>query len=357
MDSSKREDTKKEYEATEWIRANVELTESDPVASLYDRMESQSGEQLAVVYAPFDGRQGPHFCDYGRILDFAVACGTAAVGCDIADARILDFGPGDGWPALLIAPMVSEVVGVEGSKRRVEVCARNAERLGIENARFVHVPPGNPLPFDDNSFDGVTAASSVEQTPDPRSTLKELYRVLKPGGALRMFYESLARYRGGHEHDIWFGDLDGAGYLLVFVRDIDGEMVRHYALVFDCPKSKIEDIFARAGVEPSYAALTPEILGGLCQRLHDATTWTTRHASCRTHLKWLDEIGFSSARPTHNGGWFAAQLFNRLAESERPKTLDAVDALLRPLVEIVVQMEAPASSRTDDWDPWITAVK
>jgi len=240
MDSSKREDTKKEYEATEWIRANVELTESDPVASLYDRMESQSGEQLAVVYAPFDGRQGPHFCDYGRILDFAVACGTAAVGCDIADARILDFGPGDGWPALLIAPMVSEVVGVEGSKRRVEVCARNAERLGIENARFVHVPPGNPLPFDDNSFDGVTAASSVEQTPDPRSTLKELYRVLKPGGALRMFYESLARYRGGHEHDIWFGDLDGAGYLLVFVRDIDGEMVRHYALVFDCPKSKID---------------------------------------------------------------------------------------------------------------------
>ena len=58
----------------------------------------------------------------------------------------------------------AEVVGVEGSKRRVSVCAENAKRLGAVNVQCVFVTPGTSLPFDDESFDGVMAASSVEQT-------------------------------------------------------------------------------------------------------------------------------------------------------------------------------------------------
>ena len=52
------------------------------------------------------------------------------------------------------------------------VCTANACRLGIGNFRCVHVPAGQPLPFPDNTFDGVLAASVVEQTPDPRATLR-----------------------------------------------------------------------------------------------------------------------------------------------------------------------------------------
>lgn len=49
--------------------------------------------------------------------------------------------------------------------------------------------------FEDGSFDGVMAATSIEQTPDPREALRKIYRVLRPGGHLRLDYEGLGYYR------------------------------------------------------------------------------------------------------------------------------------------------------------------
>ena len=40
--------------------------------------------------------------------------------------------------------------------------------------------------IEEKSFDGIMASSSIEQTPNPKATLKELFRVLKPGGRLRI---------------------------------------------------------------------------------------------------------------------------------------------------------------------------
>ena len=334
----------------EWMLANMEFEQSDPVATLYDKMESQSGECLPVIYKPFDGRQRMHFVDRGQILDFAATAGRDG-------GRVLDFGPGDGWPSLLLAPMVDEVVGVEGSKKRVEVCTRNAERLGLDNVQLIHVQPGERLPFDDSSFDGVAAAASVEQTADPRVTLQELHRVLKPGGRLRMYYESLSRYSGGKEQDIWLSGFDGMALLLVYDRDIDGGMVNQYALFFDCPSAEVEAVFSRAGLKPSFDALTPGILTELRGRCRAATTWTTRHPSCPTLIKWMTEIGFDQAQPTHHGGAFAGGLFDRLAESERHPDVEPVDRVLKPLVEVVVNMEAPDSCPLGKSEPWITACK
>ncbi len=335
-------------EPVEWIAANVELRQADPAEFLYDRMESQSGKSLAVIYEPFDGTRRAHFADRGQILDYAVTVGGG---------RVLDFGPGDGWPSLLMAPMVEEVVGVDGSARRVEVCTTNAAKLGIRNTQFVHVPPGEPLPFKDASFDGIAAASSIEQTPDPKATLRELCRVLKPGGRLRMHYESLGYYRGGREREVWLNGTDAPVQLILFDRNIEEERVAHHGLSLNLPRAEVEDVFARAGAEPSYAALTPGVLGELCDHLGDAVTWTTQHPSCSTWLRWLAEAGFSSAKPSYDGGWFAGRLFDGLSESGRPAGMAAVDKLLRPLVEVVVTMAAPSVAPAGEWDPWITAVK
>ncbi len=330
-------------DAIEWIRQNVGLGESSSVESLYDHMESQSGEQLCVIYVPFEATNRGHFVDRAQIIDYAVLCGSG---------RVLDFGPGDGWPSLLMAPMVEEVVGVDGSRRRVDVCTDNAKRLGLENASFVHVPPGEALPFPDESFDGVAAASSIEQTPDPRATLGELCRVLKPGGRLRMHYESLSYYAGGGERELSVGE---GGDLMIYDRHIGEEYVKHVRLELDLSEAEILGVFARHGLEPPNA--TPQVLSDLKPHITEAVTWTGQHPSCRSWCRLLREAGFGSAQATYDGGWFAHRLFDRLPESRRPGEMEAVDEMLRPLVEVVVMMEAPPAGARGEWEPWITAVR
>jgi len=332
----------------DWIRANALLIESDPVTALYDRTESQSGKSLPGIYVPFNGRCRGHFIDRGQILDFAIAVGGG---------RILDFGPGDGWPSLMMAPMVGEVVGVDASPRRVEVCTRNARRLGLDEVQFVVVPRGQHLPFEDNSFDGATAAPSIEQTPDPKAALAELHRVLRPGGALRMSYEALGPYRHGRERALWLAALEGMTTLVIFDRHVDEEWVRHYALTLRLDRSEVERVFERTGAEPIYAALTPSVLSTLRSHLTGAATWTTQHPSCSTWLRWLEETGFASAKATHDGGRLARGLFDRIPPARRPRKIEDVDDLLRPVVEVVHRMEAPSDASPREGGPWITAIK
>lgn len=292
-----------------WIRADLQLVPLASAQALYDRMESQSARSLPILYVPFDPRQRSHVVDRGHILDYAASVGRG---------RVLDFGPGDGWPSLLLARFVDEVVGVDGSARRVAVCEENARRLGVRNARFVQVPPGHPLPFPDASFDAVVAASSVEQTPDPRTTLAELRRVLRPGGVLRIAYESLGRYRGRREREVEAV----AGGLLAYDRDVPGETVRHYF---------VEEPVARARL---------------------ALTWTTQQPSGPTLVRWLREAAFSRVAPTQEGGRAAGMLFDALPPERRPQDLEETDRLLRPAVGAAVATAAPADS-----DPMLTAVR
>lgn len=331
-----------------WIWKNVELRESNSVESLFDKMESQSGELLMIIYQPFDGSLRSHFVGRGQILDFAVTLGSG---------HILDFGPGDGWPSLLLASMVDQITGVDGSDTRVGVCRQNAQRMGVDNAEFHHVSPGEPLPFDDDTFDGVCATSSIEQTPDPKETLQELHRVLKPGGVLRFNYESLSYYAGTKERELKFIGDDKRISLLIFERNIEKEYVQHYRLELDLPRSQVKNIFIQNTARETYQGLSQPVLAEIRRNLKDATEWTTHHPSCKTYLKYLREIGFSSAKATHNGGTFAGILYDKLDESERPEEIDDIDTFLLPLIEAVVELNAPTRSVPGKWDHWITAVK
>jgi len=336
-------------EAIRRIREQFELGPSNSVEFVFDATESQSGKSLAVVYQPFDPNKRGHFVDRAQILDYALHADGG---------RVLDFGPGDGWPALLIAPMVKQVVGVEGSKRRTDVCTENAEHLGIKNASFVHVRPGEPLPFPDDSFDAVTAASSVEQTPDPNATLTELYRILRPHGRLRMQYESLGFYRGRREQELSGLWIDRhRARLLVFDRRIDDGLTRNVGLATNLSADDVRALFARCGQKVELPRLTRKVLEELAPHVVEAVQFTTQHPTAGLWLDWMRKIGFREARTTFDGGWFARRLFDRLSSSEIPQTIDAVDAYLKPLVEVVINMDAPLTVPDGQWDHFITAEK
>lgn len=330
-----------------WIEQALSPELCDSEAFIYEDMASQSGRSLPVIYTPFDPGQRAHWRDRGSLYDFLHAVHGEG-------QRLLDFGPGDGWPSLIVAPFAEEVVGVEGARRRVDVCTENAARLGVTNASFVFVPPGSALPFDDASFDGVMAASSVEQAPDPRATLAELFRVLRPGGRLRISYEALGAYRGGRERDLWlWGDEDGEGCrLIIFDRDLAQERVRQVGLTYALSKRALVETLTGAGEALTFDALTVERLEALSAALIDARLCITQHPSGATLAGWLREIGFRQIRPTHSGADVAGMLFDRLPPAGCPSDLPGVDARVQPVTQIACELAAPL-----DIDPMITAVK
>ena len=52
--------------------------------------------------------------------------------------------------------------------------------------KFIVYDVENPLPFDENSFDLVTALALIEHLNNRENFLKEIYRILKPEGILLM---------------------------------------------------------------------------------------------------------------------------------------------------------------------------
>jgi len=97
----------------------------------------------------------------------------------------IGFGPGVAI-ALLAETPAGHIAGVDQSVEMVEqATARNAE--AIDRGR-VSLQRGSVerLPFADGTFDRALAINSMQTWPDAIGGLREVHRVLKPGGALAL---------------------------------------------------------------------------------------------------------------------------------------------------------------------------
>lgn len=74
-----------------------------------------------------------------------------------------------------------EVIGLDFSKNMLKI---GEEKVKAQNLKQVTLVHGNAmeLPFPDNSFDYVTIGFGLRNVPDYLQVLKEMYRVVKPGG-------------------------------------------------------------------------------------------------------------------------------------------------------------------------------
>jgi demethylmenaquinone methyltransferase/2-methoxy-6-polyprenyl-1,4-benzoquinol methylase len=74
-----------------------------------------------------------------------------------------------------------EVVGLDFSENMLKVGREKVEELKLKHVKLIH---GNAmeLPFPDQSFDYVTIGFGLRNVPDYLQVLKEMNRVLKPGG-------------------------------------------------------------------------------------------------------------------------------------------------------------------------------
>jgi len=87
------------------------------------------------------------------------------------ETRLLDVGCGTAW----LSEDFQDYVGVDTAQDVID----NASSSGID-VRLAR--PDGRLPFEDNEFDGVILKDVLEHLTDPVSMVREVRRVLRPGG-------------------------------------------------------------------------------------------------------------------------------------------------------------------------------
>jgi ubiquinone/menaquinone biosynthesis C-methylase UbiE len=146
---------------------------------------------LATVGAALWWRKNPSACPYGqrfwveaphpfitrkRLLD--------ALDLDPGD-RVLEVGPGTGYYTFDMAAAVpqGQVDIFDIQQQMLDHVMREANRRGVMNVAPSH-GDAQRLPYGDDVFDAAVLVTVLGEIPDQEQALREMARVLKPGGRL-----------------------------------------------------------------------------------------------------------------------------------------------------------------------------
>jgi demethylmenaquinone methyltransferase/2-methoxy-6-polyprenyl-1,4-benzoquinol methylase len=100
-------------------------------------------------------------------------------------ALVLDVATGTGTVATEIVRRTgATVVGLDQSEPMLREGTRRVARAGLAGRISLLLGHGERLPFPDGAFDAVAFTYLLRYVEDPGGTLRELVRVVKPGGAL-----------------------------------------------------------------------------------------------------------------------------------------------------------------------------
>ena len=119
--------------------------------------------------------------------DMGLSCGNPTAYAHLKPGEVvLDLGCGGGLDIFLASPKVGpggRAIGIDMTPEMIERARRNAEKGGFTNVEF-HLGKIDDLPLPDNSVDCVISNCVINLAPDKQAVLREIARVLKPGGRL-----------------------------------------------------------------------------------------------------------------------------------------------------------------------------
>ncbi len=112
------------------------------------------------------------------------------------EESILEVGIGTGLNLPLYPPPV-RLTGIDLSDKMLEKAQAKVEELGLANVTL-KVMDAAAVDFGDNEFDRALATYVISAVPDPLGVLREMRRVVKPGGTIVILnhFRSASRLAG-----------------------------------------------------------------------------------------------------------------------------------------------------------------
>jgi ubiquinone/menaquinone biosynthesis C-methylase UbiE len=153
-----------------------------------------------------------------------------------SQARVLDLGCGAGHVSFHVAPRAREVVAYDLSAEMLDVVGRAAADRGLRNI-VTRQGVAEHLPFPDESFDYVLSRFSAHHWRDFEGGLREVARVLRPGG-LAGFVDAVS---------------PGISLFDTYLQAV--ELLRDPSHVRDYSRAEWEGAMVRSGLRPGSVSL------------------------------------------------------------------------------------------------------
>jgi ubiquinone/menaquinone biosynthesis C-methylase UbiE len=155
----------------------------------------------------------------------------------LSGGRILDVGTGRGDFISTFTELFkdyTEIIGIDSSEKSIEIAQQNFKK---ENIKFIKMD-AEKIAFEDNSMDTVCISNTLHHLPDFNKVLKEMFRVLKPGGLFiinEMFCDNQSEKQLSHV------------YLHHLSAEIDSVCGKYHANTFK--KQEIIEIAKKTGIK------------------------------------------------------------------------------------------------------------
>jgi len=157
--------------AQEKLRAREQWGQ-DPCGAEYDREHELGTREF------FDEIERHRYNEYAawmpRFMGFE----------DFRGARLLEIGCGMGTDLLQFSRGGARCVGIDLTPRSIEITQHRFKLYGARGAFMIS--DGEHLPFCDESFDVVYSNGVLHHTPDTEGAIREVHRVLRPGGTAKV---------------------------------------------------------------------------------------------------------------------------------------------------------------------------
>ena len=149
-------------------------------------------EQVTKMFDTISG----HYDGLNRVISFGIDIKWRKKVVNIVKSSqpqsILDIATGTGDLAINLAETNAEkIIGLDISSGMLEIGKEKIKRKNLDSKIEMVLGDSENMPFDDNSFDAITVAFGVRNFETLENGLKEILRVLKPGGTFVILETSM----------------------------------------------------------------------------------------------------------------------------------------------------------------------